>query len=156
MARGGWVEGVRDCGKAACRKFFPPSVLTFSPAGQHILSTSVGLAGQAEPCLLFYSPLSLSPFLTCRGGSLRCAGFRGGARKRGKRDRQTFSVESHFPAVSPLCVFQVLSLQKIFFFFFEEEKKKKKRRGKGFEYKHMWRSSNVTVSIPDAWFTSAS
>ena len=72
--------------------------------------------------------------------------FGEGERKRG---RQTFSVESHFPAVSPLCVFQVLSLQKIFFFF-EEEKKKKKKRGKSFEYKHMWSSSNVTVSIPDA------
>ena len=58
------VEGVRDGGKAfACRKFFSPSVLTCSPAGQHILSTSVGLAGQAEPYLLS-PPLpsrSLSP-----------------------------------------------------------------------------------------------
>lgn len=53
------VEGVRDGGKAfACRKFFSPSVLTCSPAGQHILSTSVGLAGQAEPYLL--SPPSFS------------------------------------------------------------------------------------------------
>ncbi len=30
----------------------------------------------------------------------------------GGGDGQTFSVESHFPAVSPSCVFQVLSLQK--------------------------------------------
>lgn len=54
------VEGVRDGGKAfACRKFFSPSVLTCSPAGQHILSTSVGLAGQAEPYLLSPSSFSL-------------------------------------------------------------------------------------------------
>lgn len=35
-------------GKAASRKFFPP-MLTCSPAGQHILSTSVGLTGQTQP-----------------------------------------------------------------------------------------------------------
>lgn len=57
------VEGVRDGGKAfACRKFFSPSVLTCSPAGQHILSTSVGLAGQAEPYLLS-PPFLLAPSL---------------------------------------------------------------------------------------------
>lgn len=41
-------------GKLHVGSFFSPplSALTCSPAGQHILSTSVGLAGQAEPCLL--------------------------------------------------------------------------------------------------------
>lgn len=130
MARGGWVEGVRDCGKAACRKFFPPSVLTFSPAGQHILSTSVGLAGQAEPCLLFYSPLSLSPFLTCRGGSLRCAGFRGG-REREERETGRHSQLNHtFQQFPPSVFFRCFHCKRFFFFSLKKKKKKKREEEK--------------------------
>ena len=103
------VEGVRDGGKAfACRKFFSPSVLTCSPAGQHILSTSVGLAGQAEPYLLS-PPLpsrSLSP------GSytdLSCWSRVVAAVVGGKLGRH-FQLNHTFQRFPPACVFQVLFL----------------------------------------------
>lgn len=114
--------------------FFPPSVLTCSPAGQHILSTSVGLAGQTEPFCPpqpFWSELQeWEPHLW------RYWGWWG-------RQADIFSwitLSSGFL----LCVFQVLSLQMT------------EKRRKGFKYKHMWHLSNVTVSIPDTWFMSAS
>lgn len=54
--------------------------------------------------------------LSCRSGSLTCGGTGGGG-----GDRQTFSVESHFPVVSSFCVFQVLAANEFFFFKGEEK-----------------------------------
>lgn len=132
-------------GKLHVGSFFSPplSALTCSPAGQHILSTSVGLAGQAEPYLLSPLPtplpnlptpnfLSIPPSLRLNRlirsagvGCLRCGCWWGSA--------QTFSLESHFPVVSSppssSCVFQVLSLQSV--------GGGGGKGGRGFKYKHM-------------------
>lgn len=108
----GGCEGVWDGGKAACRTFFSPSMLTCSPAGQHILSTSVGLAGQAEPYLLllfFLLSLFLPPSLPWLIHWSDSAGVGASDVVEGGRH---FHIGSHFPAVSPSCIFQVLSLRR--------------------------------------------
>lgn len=74
--------------------FFPPSVLTCSPAGQHILSTSVGLAGQTEP---FCTPPNHSD-LSCSSGSLTC----GGTGVVGETGRH-FQLNHTFQWFPPLC-----------------------------------------------------
>lgn len=98
-------RGFRTVGKAACRKFFfPPSVLTCSPAGQHILSTSVGLAGQTEP---FCPPSFWSELQKQEPHLWLYWGWWG-------RQADIFSwitLSSGFL----LCVFQVFSLQMTFF-----------------------------------------
>lgn len=75
-------------------------MLTCSPAGQHILSTSVGLAGQTEP--FCPPPPTLTILIWAAGVGASLVAVLGG----GGGDRQTFSVESHFPVVSSSVFFR--------------------------------------------------
>lgn len=109
-------RGFGMVGKAASRKSPPPPMLTCSPAGQHILSNSVGLTGRTQP---YCPPTALTLALIWAAGvGVSLVVVLGG----GGEDRQAFSVESHFPVVSSSCVFQVLSLQMRVFFLKGEEK----------------------------------